>query len=140
MKTGITFGAFDLCHAGHNLMFGECKQNCEYLIVGLQADPSIERQEKNKPVQSMFERYIQLNSCRYIDEIVPYVYETEIEEILRSVKPSVRFIGADYHGRDFTAKQYCLDNNIELYFNNREHGFSTSELRRRISAHTSNRL
>ena len=140
MKTGITFGAFDLCHAGHNLMFGECKQNCEYLIVGLQADPSIERQEKNKPVQSMFERYVQLNSCRYIDEIVQYVYETEIEEILRSVKPSVRFIGADYHGRDFTAKQYCLDNNIELYFNNREHGFSTSELRRRISAHTSNRL
>ena len=121
-------------------MFGECKQNCEYLIVGLQADPSIERQEKNKPVQSMFERYVQLNSCRYIDEIVPYVYETEIEEILRSVKPNVRFIGADYHGRDFTAKQYCLDNNIELYFNNREHGFSTSELRRRISAHTSNRL
>ena len=140
MKTGITFGAFDLCHAGHNLMFGESKQNCEYLIVGLQADPSIERQEKNKPVQSMFERYVQLNSCRYIDEIVPYVYETEIEEILRSVKPNVRFIGADYHGRDFTAKQYCLDNNIELYFNNREHGFSTSELRRRISAHTSNRL
>ena len=82
MKAGITFGAFDLCHAGHNLMFGECKQNCEYLIVGLQADPSIERQEKNKPVQRMFERYVQLNSCRYIDEIVPYVYESEIEEIL----------------------------------------------------------
>lgn len=140
MKTGITFGAFDLCHAGHNLMFGECKQNCEYLIVGLQADPSIERQEKNKPVQSMFERYVQLNSCRYINEIVPYVYEFEIEEILRAVKPSVRFIGADYHGRDFTAKQYCLDNNIELYFNNRDHGFSTTELRRRISANTSNRM
>jgi glycerol-3-phosphate cytidylyltransferase len=138
LKAGITFGAFDLCHAGHNLMFGECKQNCDYLIVGLQADPSIERQEKNKPVQSMFERYVQLNSCRYIDEIVPYVYESEIEEILRSVKPYVRFIGADYHGRDFTAKQYCLDNNIELYFNNRDHGFSTTELRRRISAHTSN--
>jgi glycerol-3-phosphate cytidylyltransferase len=140
LKTGITFGAFDLCHAGHNLMFGECKQNCEYLIVGLQADPSIERQEKNKPVQSMFERYVQLNSCRYINEIVPYVYEFEIEEILRAVKPSVRFIGADYHGRDFTAKQYCLDNNIELYFNNRDHGFSTTELRRRISANTSNRM
>lgn len=132
MKVGITFGAFDLCHAGHNLMFGECKQNCDYLIVGLQADPSIERKEKNKPVQSLFERYVQLNSCRYISEVIPYVYEAEIEEILRSIKPNVRFVGADYIGRDFTAKQYCLDNNIDLYFNNRDHGFSTTELRKRI--------
>jgi len=132
MKTGITFGAFDLCHAGHNLMFSECKRNCEYLIVGLQVDPTFERQEKNKPVQCMFERYVQLNSSKFIDEIVPYVYEKEIEIILRALKPNIRFVGADYHGRDFTAKQYCLDNNIELYFNNRDHGFSTSELRKRI--------
>jgi glycerol-3-phosphate cytidylyltransferase len=132
MKVGITFGAFDLCHAGHNLMFGECRSNCDYLVVGLQADPSIEREEKNKPVQSMFERYVQLNSCKYIDEIIPYIYESEIEKILRAVKPQIRFIGTDYYGRDFTAKQYCLDSKIELYFNNREHGFSTTELRKRI--------
>ena len=132
MKVGITFGAFDLCHAGHNLMFDECRKNCDYLIVGLQADPSLERKEKNKPVQSMFERYVQLNSCKYINEIIPYIYEYEIEQILRSIKPDIRFIGADYHGRDFTSKQYCLDNNIELYFNNRDHGFSTTELRKRI--------
>lgn len=132
MKVGITFGAFDLCHAGHNLMFSECRQNCDYLIVGLQADPSIERENKNKPIQSMFERYVQLNSCKHIDEIIPYIYEYEIEQILRSVKPNIRFIGADYVGKDFTSKEYCLDNNVEIYFNNRNHGFSTSELRKRI--------
>jgi len=82
MKVGITFGAFDLCHAGHTLMFKECKQLCDFLIVGLQADPSMERQHKNKPVQSLFERYVQLGACRYIDEIIPYMFEYEIEQIL----------------------------------------------------------
>jgi len=85
-------------------------------------------------VQSLFERYVQLNSCKYIDEIIPYVYEHEIEQILRSVKPDIRFIGSDYHGKDFTSKQYCRDSNIELYFNNRDHGFSTTELRKRIES------
>lgn len=132
MKVGITFGAFDLCHAGHTLMFRECKQHCDFLIVGLQADPSMERQHKNKPVQSMFERYVQLGACKYIDEIVPYVYEYEIEQILRSTKVDIRFIGADYIGKEFTSKAYCLDNNIEVHFNNRDHGFSTTELRKRI--------
>lgn len=132
MKVGITFGAFDLCHAGHNLMFGECKQNCEYLIVGLQVDPSIERKEKNKPIQTLFERYVLLNSCKYIDEVIPYMYESEIDLMLKAIKPSIRFVGADYHNRDFTAKQYCLDNNIDIHYNNRDHGLSTSELRKRI--------
>ena len=132
MKIGITFGAFDLCHAGHTLMFKECKQYCDFLIVGLQADPSMERQHKNKPVQSLFERYVQLGACRYIDEIIPYMYEYEIEQILRSTNVNVRFIGADYIGKEFTAKEYCLDNNIDVHFNNRDHGFSTTELRKRI--------
>jgi glycerol-3-phosphate cytidylyltransferase len=132
MRVGITFGAFDLCHAGHVLMFKECKQHCDFLIAGLQTDPSMERQHKNKPVQSLFERYVQLGACKYIDEIVPYVYEYEIEQILRSTKIDIRFIGADYIGKEYTAKEYCLDNNIEIYFNNRDHGFSTTELRKRI--------
>jgi glycerol-3-phosphate cytidylyltransferase len=132
MKVGITFGAFDLCHAGHILMFKECKQHCDFLIVGLQADPSMERQHKNKPVQSMFERYVQLGACKYINEIIPYVYEQEIEQILRSTKVDVRFIGADYIGKEYTAKEYCIDNYIDIHFNNRDHGFSTTELRKRI--------
>jgi len=132
MKVGITFGAFDLCHAGHTLMFKECRQLCDFLIVGLHADPSMERQHKNKPVQSLFERYVQLGACRYIDEIIPYMFEYEIEQILRSTKVNVRFIGADYIGKEFTAKEYCLDNNIDVHFNNRDHGFSTTELRKRI--------
>lgn len=132
MKVGITFGAFDLCHTGHILMFRDCKQNCDFLIVGLQADPSIERQNKNKPVQSLFERYVQLSACKYIDEIVPYMYEHEIEQILKSTKVDVRFVGADYIGKEFTAKEYCLDNKIDIWFNNRDHGFSSTELRNRI--------
>lgn len=132
MKVGITFGAFDLCHAGHILMFRDCKQNCDFLIVGLQADPSIERHNKNKPVQSLFERYVQLSACKYIDEIVPYMYEHEIEQILKSTNVDVRFVGADYIGKEFTAKEYCLDNKIDIWFNNRDHGFSSTELRSRI--------
>jgi len=104
MKTGITFGAFDLCHAGHVLMFQDCKHHCDYLIVGLQVDPSLERETKNTPVQSMYERYVQLKAIRYIDEIIPYAYEYEIIQILKSRDLDVRFVGADYIGKDFTGK------------------------------------
>ncbi len=138
MKTGITFGAFDLCHAGHVLMFAECKQHCDYLIVGLQVDPSMERELKNTPVQSLYERYVQLNAIRYIDEIIPYVYEKEIIQILQSRDIGVRFVGSDYVGRDFTGKEYCTDRQIDLHYNNRDHGFSTTELRKRIES-SSNR-
>jgi len=139
MKTGITFGAFDLCHAGHVLMFKECKQHCEHLIVGLQVDPSLDRPEKNKPVQSLFERFVQLNAVRYIDEIIPYTHEYEIQEILTSLELDIRFVGSDYIGKDFTGKDICNDRGIELYYNNRAHGFSTSELRKRIES-PSNRM
>jgi glycerol-3-phosphate cytidylyltransferase len=134
MKTGITFGAFDLCHAGHVLMFQDCKQHCDYLIVGLQVDPSLERETKNTPVQSMYERYVQLKAIRYIDEIVPYAYEYEIIQILKSRDLDVRFVGADYIGKDFTGKGICLDRQIDIIFNNRDHDFSTSELRKRIES------
>lgn len=132
MKTGITFGAFDLCHAGHVLMFQDCKQHCDYLIVGIQFDPSIERSTKNKPVQSMYERYVQLKAIRYIDEIIPYAYEYEIIQILKSRDIDVRFVGDDYKYKDFTGKDVCSDRQIDISFNNRDHDFSTSELRKRI--------
>jgi glycerol-3-phosphate cytidylyltransferase len=134
MKTGITFGAFDLCHAGHVLMFQDCKHHCDYLIVGLQVDPSLERETKNTPVQSMYERYVQLKAIRYIDEIIPYAYEYEIIQILKSRDLDVRFVGADYIGKDFTGKGICLARQIDIIFNNRDHDFSTSELRKRIES------
>lgn len=132
MKIGITFGAFDLCHTGHNLMFKECKSNCDYLIVGLHVDPSIERVNKNKPVQSLFERSIILDSSKYIDKIIPYQFEDDILVMLKSLPIDVRFIGSDYINKNFTGKQYCLEKNIEIYYNKRDHCFSTSELRKRI--------
>jgi len=134
MKTGITFGAFDLCHAGHVLMFAECRQQCDYFIVGLQVDPSVERKEKNTPVQSLYERYVQLKAIRYIDEIIPYYYEHEIVQILQSRDISVRFVGSDYIDRDFTGKDCCVSRSIDIHYNNRDHGFSTTELRSRIES------
>jgi glycerol-3-phosphate cytidylyltransferase len=132
MKVGITFSSFDLFHAGHVKMIEECKRNCDYLIVGLQTDPTIDRPNKNKPVQSIVERYIQLNACKFIDEIVPYSTELELMEILQSFKIDIRFIGEDYLEKEFTGKQFCLDNNIELLFNSRRHNFSSSGLRNKI--------
>jgi glycerol-3-phosphate cytidylyltransferase len=132
MKIGITFSSFDLFHAGHVKMIEECKRNCDYLIVGLQTDPTIDRTDKNKPVQSIVERYIQLNACKFIDEIVPYSTEFELMEILQSFKIDIRFIGEDYLDKEFTGKQFCLDNNIELLFNSRKHNFSSSGLRNKI--------
>ena len=115
MKVGITFSSFDLFHAGHVKMIEGCKSNCDYLVVGLQTDPTIDRSDKNKPVQSIVERYIQLKACKFIDEIVPYSTELELMEILQSFKIDIRFIGEDYFEKDFTGKQFCLDNDIELF-------------------------
>ena len=134
MKTGVTFGAFDLCHTGHVLMFSECKQNCDYLIVGLQFDPSLERENKNSPVQSLYERYEQLKAIKYIDEIIPYAFEYEIIHILTSRNIDIRFVGADYIGRDFTGKEYCFKSGIDVMYNKRDHDFSTTRLRERIES------
>ena len=130
---GITFSTFDLFHAGHVKMLEEAKSVCDYLIVGLQLDPSIDRAEKNKPVQSIIERYIQVSSCKFVDEVVPYITEKDLDEILRSFKIDVRIIGEEYRDKDFTGKAYCEQKGIELYYNRRDHGFSTSELRKRIA-------
>jgi glycerol-3-phosphate cytidylyltransferase len=133
MKVGITFSTFDLFHAGHVKMLEEAKSVCDYLIVGLQLDPSIERPEKNTPSQSIIERYIQLKGSKYVDQIIPYVFEQDLEDILRSFKLDVRIIGEEYKNIDFTGKEYCIEKGIEIYYNSREHRFSSSALRKQAS-------
>lgn len=133
MKVGITFSAFDLLHAGHIKMLEEAKSKCDYLICGLQTDPTLDRPEKNRPIQSVVERYIQLKGCSYVDEIVPYATEQDLEDVLRSFKIDVRIVGDEYEKKDFTGKKYCEEKGIELYFNSRDHRFSSSGLRKEVA-------
>jgi glycerol-3-phosphate cytidylyltransferase len=129
MKIGFTCSTFDLFHAGHIMMLKEARRQCEHLIVGLQSDPTIDRPEtKNKPVQSMFERFVQLDACKYVDEVIPYSTEKELLDILLSYPISVRIIGEEYEDKEFTGKQLP----IEIYYNKRRHSFSTTELRQRV--------
>ena len=134
MKVGITFSTFDLLHAGHVKMLEEAKRECDYLICVLQTDPTIDRPEKNRPVQSVVERYIQLKGCKYVDEIIPYATEQDLEDVLRSFKIDIRIIGDEYASKQFTGRQYCEEKGIALHFNKREHRFSSSELRREVQA------
>ena len=131
-RIGFTCGAFDLLHAGHIVMLKEAKANCDHLIVGLQTDPSIDRQEKNQPIQSVFERYVQLRAVKYIDEIIPYETEKDLIDILLTYDINIRFVGEEYRQNDFTGKQLCVDKGIEIYYNKRQHSFSTTGLRKRI--------
>lgn len=133
MKKGITFGAFDLLHAGHYLMLKEAKEKCDWLIVGLHDDPSIAPEEyrgkkKNKPVQRLDERFIQLQGCRYVDEIVIYKTEEDLLQLLKDLKPDIRILGADWIGNFYTGHELS----IPVYFNSRNHSYSTTELRERI--------
>lgn len=132
MRIGITFSAFDLLHAGHITMLEEAKRQCDYLIAALQTDPTIDRPEKNRPTQSVVERYIQLKGCRFVDEIVPYATEQDLEDILRSFKIDVRIIGDEYKDENFTGRTYCEEKGIVIYFNVRDHRFSSSSLRREV--------
>lgn len=132
-KVGITFSTFDLLHAGHIKMLEEARSVCDYLIVGLQLDPSKDRPEKNSPSQSIVERYIQLKGCKYIDEIVPYISEVDLEDILKTFKIDIRIIGDDYKNKDFTGKEYCINKGIEIYYNSRDHKFSSSRLKSQIN-------
>lgn len=132
-RVGITFSTFDLLHAGHIMMLEEAKRQCDYLICGLQIDPTLDRPEKNAPTQTVVERYIQLRGCKYVDEIVPYSTEQDLEDILRSFKIDVRIVGEEYKDRDFTGRKYCEEKGIELYFNSRDHRFSSSGLRRIVA-------
>ena len=121
---GITFGSFDLCHYGHALMFEECKEYCDHLIVGVQSDPSIDRPEKNKPVQSHEERIGIVSSLKFVDEVVTYDTEADLIKVLKNIQPDVRILGADHEGKPFTGHELP----IKCIFNTRDHGYSTSEL------------
>jgi glycerol-3-phosphate cytidylyltransferase len=132
MKVGITFSTFDLFHAGHLKMLEEAKRQCDYLIVGLQLDPSINRSEKNEPSQSIVERYIQLKGSKHVDEIVPYASEQDLEDILKSFKIDVRIIGDEYKEKNYTGRDYCEEKGIETYYNSRDHRFSSSVLRNQV--------
>ena len=129
---GFTCSTFDLLHAGHILMLAECKQICDYLIVGVQSDPTVDRPgTKNKPVQSIVERYVQLSAVKFVDEIIVYNTEKDLEDMLMFLPISVRIIGEEYKDKDFTGKQICEERGIKIWFNSRSHRFSSSELRQR---------
>jgi len=125
---GITAGAFDLFHAGHVLMLKDASNQCDHLIVALQTDPSIDRKEKNKPVQSMYERFVQVDACKYVDEIIPYETEDDLYALIMNNNIDLRIIGNEYRNEDFTAREI----GIEIYYNARNHKWSTTELRERI--------
>jgi glycerol-3-phosphate cytidylyltransferase len=125
---GFTCSCFDLFHAGHVMMLKEAKQQCDYLIVGLQTDPTIDRPEKNKPVQSVFERFAQVQACKYVDEIIPYATEKELLDILTSHPIDVRIIGEEYRDKQYTGHNLSMN----MYYNSRKHSFSTTELRQRV--------
>jgi glycerol-3-phosphate cytidylyltransferase len=136
---GITCSTFDLLHAGHIIMLEECKRYCDYLICALQADPTIDRPEKNKPIQTIVERYVQLDAVQYVDKIIPYSTEEELISIFSSLDLDVRIIGEEYKDKDFTGKDICLKRGIKLIYNKRDHDFSTSSLRQRIYTQESNK-
>ena len=132
MKVGFTCSTFDLLHAGHIQMLREAKEQCEYLIVGLQTDPTVDRPEKNKPIQTLVERYTQLKAVGYVDEIIPYQTEQDLEDILSMYHIDIRVLGVEYKDKDFTGKIICQKRGIDLYFNKRDHRFSSSDLRKRV--------
>lgn len=133
MKVGFTASAFDLLHAGHIQMLREAKEQCDYLICGLQIDPSKERLDKNTPIQSIVERYTQLKAVSYVDEIIPYYTERDLEDILSMYHIDIRILGEEYREKDFTGKDICKKRGIQLHFNKRDHRFSSSDLRKRVA-------
>ncbi|MDM1496790.1 adenylyltransferase/cytidyltransferase family protein [Myroides odoratimimus] len=119
MKVGITFSPFDYLHSGYVKMLEEAKNQCDYLIVGLQTNPHTDKNYKGLAPQTLVERYVQLKGCKYVDEIVPYITEQDLEDIMRSYKIDVRIIGEEYKGKEFTAKGFCIEKGIEIYYNKR---------------------
>ena len=132
-RVGFTCSTFDLCHAGHITMLEDAKNHCDYLIVGLQNDPTIDRPQKNRPVQSIVERYIQLSAIKYVDEIVPYNTERDLRDLLTTLPIDIRILGEEYREKEFTGRDICVKRGIELYFNSRDHSFSSTDLRRRVA-------
>ena len=133
-KIGITFSTFDMLHAGHIAMLSEAKNHCDYLIAGLQTDPTIDRPDtKNRPVQSIVERQIQLAACRYVDEVVVYQTEQDLVDLLLILPLDVRVLGVEYQDKEFSGKSECKKRGIECIFNARDHSFSSSSLRKRVA-------
>ncbi|MHA2108857.1 MAG: adenylyltransferase/cytidyltransferase family protein [Candidatus Hodarchaeales archaeon] len=136
LKIGFTCGAMDVLHAGHSMMLQEAKSTCNYLVVGVQTDPSIDRPEKNKPIMSYEERVVMTLSNRYVDDVIAYNTEDELVELLKILRPDIRIVGADHQGKKFTG----YDMNIPVYFNKREHNWSSSDLRKRIQFAENNKI
>jgi glycerol-3-phosphate cytidylyltransferase len=140
-KIGITFSTFDMLHAGHIAMLSEARNHCDYLICGLQTDPTIDRPEtKNSPIQSIVERQIQLAACRYVDEVVVYQTEQDLVDLLLILPLDVRILGVEYEDKNFSGRDECHDRGIEIVFNGRDHSFSSSSLRRRVVAAESHKI
>jgi glycerol-3-phosphate cytidylyltransferase len=114
-------------------MLQECKKVCDYLIVGLQVDPSKDRPSKNAPAQTLVERYIQLNAIKYVDEIVPYETEQDLEDIFSMFHIDIRVLGVEYKDKDFTGKDICNKRGVQIHFNKRDHRFSSTGLRQIIN-------
>jgi glycerol-3-phosphate cytidylyltransferase len=131
-RIGVTCSTFDLFHAGHVVMLEEAKRQCDYLIAAIQLDPTLDRATKNKPVQSIIERQIQVSACKHVDEIIVYSTEKELEDIFMALPIDVRILGEEYKDTEFTGKEICQKRNIKLYFNKRDHFFSSSDLRQRV--------
>ena len=132
LKIGITFSQFDLLHAGHIAMLAEAKNHCDYLIAGLQNNAAWDRPQKNSPIQSLVERQIQLSAVRFVDEIVVYNTEKDLEDILLTLPLDVRILGVEYIHSDFTGREICEKRKIQLVFNSRDHSFSSTNLRERV--------
>ena len=140
-RIGIVFSTFDLLHAGHIAMLAEVKNHCDYLIAGLQTDPTIDIPDtKNAPIQSIVERQITLSATRYVDEIVVYQTEKDLEDILLTLPIDVRILGVEYKDKEFTGKQICINRGIEIVYNGRDHSFSSSSLRKRVAEAERNKL
>ena len=133
---GFTASTFDLLHSGHITMLREAKENCDYLICGLQIDPSLDRNDKNSPVQTVVERYVQLSAVKYVDEIIVYQTERDLEDILEMFHIDIRVLGEEYREKDFTGKDICKRRGIQLHFNKRDHRFSSSSLRKLVKERT----
>ena len=132
MKIGFICSAFDLFHTGHNIMLQDCKRYCDKLVVGLHTDPTIDRKEKNKPIQTVFERWTQLSNNKWVDEIIPYETEQDLINLLSSIEINIRFLGEDYIGKTFTGKDLCHQLNVNIVYLKRRHNYSSTELRNRI--------
>ena len=134
LKVGIVFSSFDLFHAGHVAMLAEAKNHCDYLICGLQTDPTVDRPDtKNKPVQTIVERQLTLGACRYVDEIVVYSTEQDLIDLILTLPVDVRILGVEYEDTNFTGRNEGAGRGIQHVFNKRDHSFSSSSLRKRVA-------